>query len=123
MKILIADDEPDIRKLISIYCKAKGIEADIVEDGAYALRNWSNRHYDLIILDGEMPLMNGYTTIKQMRIADKVTPIILFTGAEGENIKLFCKTHNVTYCHKNLNVINNLEQILMTKTYNANHNL
>ena len=82
-KILFADDEKDIREIISDYMLAKGLDVDLAKDGEEATEKALLSDYDLIILDVMMPVMNGYEACKEIRREKKTTPI-LFMSALGE---------------------------------------
>jgi DNA-binding response OmpR family regulator len=51
-----------------------------------ALKAYSNNQYDLILLDLEMPEMDGYTAIQEIRKKDKNIPVIAFTAALYDNM-------------------------------------
>lgn len=59
-KILIVDDNPEIREIIEILLTGEGFESVQVKDGITALRLLKEQDFDLIILDIMMPGMNGY---------------------------------------------------------------
>ncbi|MCF7860107.1 response regulator transcription factor [Patescibacteria group bacterium] len=93
MKILIIDDEKDIVAFLSKGLKAKAYIVDSAydgEEGAYlALRN----HYDLIVLDNNLPKMNGVQVLTKIRKAGRNSPVLALTvNAElekkGEMFKL-----------------------------------
>ena len=83
-KILIADDEPKIRKLVSDFLTKFGYESVETEDGdetySYFLNNSSS--IDLIILDIMMPGLNGWKVCEKIREVSDV-PVIMLT-ARGE---------------------------------------
>ena len=82
-KILIADDEAKIRRIIRDFLTAKGFETVEAEDGAQALRVFSeNSDIALAVLDIMMPEMNGWEVCRKIRAKDN-TPIIMLT-AKGE---------------------------------------
>ena len=61
-KILIVDDNPEIREIIEILLKGEGFETVQAKDGLTALNQLKKQDFDLIILDIMMPGMNGYQT-------------------------------------------------------------
>ena len=84
-KILIVDDEKDIRKLVGIYLKRQGYQILEAENGKQAIDLVrENSDIDLIIMDIMMPVMNGYEAAKMIRSLDredsKVIPIIAMTA-------------------------------------------
>lgn len=67
MKILLADDEVSIQKLISGLLEDEGHECVCVEDGTDALETFENASFDLVILDVMMPRMDGFATCRELR--------------------------------------------------------
>lgn len=82
-KILIADDEERMRKLIAAYLKKEGYEIFEAEDGVGALGILKKESMHLVILDIMMPFMDGWSVCREIRKSSDV-PIILLT-AKGEN--------------------------------------
>src|SRR4051794_13108378 len=72
-RILIADDGDDVRRLLRLYLRTTGAEIIEVTDGrsacdaAFAAQN-AGRDFDLILLDMEMPRLDGYTAATMMRL-------------------------------------------------------
>lgn len=84
-KILIAEDEKDIRDLIALTLQFSGFEVTSAKDGAEAVELAPTQPFDLIMMDVRMPRMTGYEAcreIRQMAGFDK-TPII-FLSAKGQ---------------------------------------
>ena len=81
-KILIVDDEPHIRQLISKYASYEGYDVSCAEDGAEAVELCRFNDYDIIIMDIMMPLLNGFEASREIRKL-RNTPIILLS-AKGE---------------------------------------
>ncbi|MDY4077918.1 MAG: response regulator transcription factor [Clostridium sp.] len=83
-KILIVDDEKEIRDLIEIYLKSEGYETLKAADGEEALRILSIEEPDLIILDIMMPKMNGIDACLKIR-EERQMPIIMLS-AKSEDV-------------------------------------
>jgi signal transduction histidine kinase/CheY-like chemotaxis protein len=82
VKILVADDNKDIAKLIEVNLKFEGYETITAFDGKAALNLIREQHPDLVILDVIMPEMDGWQVIARLK-EDKLTeniPVILLTG-------------------------------------------
>ena len=84
-KILIVDDEKDIRKLVGIYLKKQGYKTLEAENGQMAIDIMKEHSdIDLVIMDIMMPVMNGYEAAKMIRSLDredaKKIPIIAMTA-------------------------------------------
>ncbi|UCG24157.1 MAG: response regulator [Chloroflexota bacterium] len=84
-KILVAEDEPDIRELIAIALQFGGFEVEAAADGIEALALAEAKAFDLIILDVRMPRMTGFEACRELRLreATRKTPII-FLSAKGQ---------------------------------------
>jgi DNA-binding response OmpR family regulator len=85
MKILIAEDDPNIRFGLSQALKNEGYELLMAENGAIALELFQAQSPDFIILDIMMPVMDGYTVCKEIRKVNEQIPI-LFLSAKDEEI-------------------------------------
>ena len=89
-KILIADDEAKIRRIIRDFLTAKGFETVEAEDGAQALRVFSeNSDIALAVLDIMMPEMNGWEVCRKIRETSDV-PVIFLTARGEEFDELEC---------------------------------
>lgn len=83
MKILLADDEVSIQKLISGLLEDEGHECVCVEDGTDALETFEGDAFDLVILDVMMPRMDGFATCRELRARGVTVPVI-FLSAKGD---------------------------------------
>jgi len=79
LRILLADDSEENRFLIRGYLKDSGSIIDEVENGAQAVEQFKQRAYDVVLMDAEMPVMDGYSATRQIR-ALGATPIVLLTA-------------------------------------------
>jgi DNA-binding response OmpR family regulator len=84
-KILIVEDEPNMRLGLKDNLEFEGYNVEIAEDGEDGLNKILDNKYDLIILDVMMPKMSGFDVCKNARKSGVTTPIILLT-AKGEEI-------------------------------------
>jgi PAS domain S-box-containing protein len=86
LRILLADDSADNRLLIHAYLRKTPYRLDQVEDGAQALEHACKGVYDLILMDIQMPVMDGYTAVREIRAWEARTqhrhiPIIALTAS------------------------------------------
>jgi CheY-like chemotaxis protein len=84
--ILWADDEIDLLKPHILFLKSKGYNLETVNNGRDALEMVKERHYDLIILDENMPGLTGLETLQLIKQEQPHIPIIMITKSEEENI-------------------------------------
>ena len=82
MKILIVDDEENIINVIKEYCEINNYQTDSATNGEDALKKLINNHYDLLILDIMMPVMDGFSMLKELPIEKRIPTIVL--SARGE---------------------------------------
>ncbi len=85
LKILLVEDNRDNRNLILAYLKKSPHGIDIAENGQIAVEKFTSGNYDLVFMDIEMPVMDGYTATKKIREWEKEqriepTPIIALTA-------------------------------------------
>jgi two-component system OmpR family response regulator len=83
-RILVADDEPNIREVISFALERAGFTVGVARNGADALQMFRKTPPDLIILDIGMPEMDGLEVCRQIRKSSEVP--ILFLSARDEEI-------------------------------------
>ena len=79
-KILILDDETEIRAELAEYLAHKGYEVEQADNGLEGLRKFEAAPADLIITDIIMPRLDGYGVIQRVRDIDPDLPIIAVTG-------------------------------------------
>lgn len=90
-KVLVADDEKNVRLSLVYILFDAGYDVIEPEDGAAAVRKAVLEQPDLILLDVMMPVMNGFEVLKQLREnpATESIPVVLLTAlppAEGERV-------------------------------------
>ena len=83
-KILIIEDEPNIRELVSYNLKAGGFLPLEAEDGISGMEMAETMNPDLILLDIMLPGKDGYEICKELRSAGHKTPIIMMTAKTDE---------------------------------------
>ncbi|MFW6351612.1 MAG: response regulator [Bacteroidota bacterium] len=85
-KILVAEDDAINQLYLSGFLKAQGWMVDSAANGLIALEKFKNNNYDLILMDGQMPKMDGFETtmkireLEQQEKVEKPVPIIAITG-------------------------------------------
>lgn len=82
-RILVVDDDPDIRSLLRELLGRAGHEVLTAEDGRAALRSLYEQRPDLIVLDVSMPELDGWGTLERIRDLSDV-PVLMLTARTGE---------------------------------------
>jgi len=80
MKIILAEDDPNLGALVKEYLQAKGYETHLFPNGELAFKAFKGEVWNLCILDVMMPQMDGFTLAKEIRRQDKEIPIIFLTA-------------------------------------------
>jgi DNA-binding response OmpR family regulator len=85
-KILVAEDERDIRDLIAYVLKYAGFEVEVAANGAEAVEKAPQVKPDLILLDVRMPRMTGYEACRQLKAMPEVQHVpVVFLSAKGQD--------------------------------------
>ncbi|MDA3946329.1 MAG: response regulator [Helicobacteraceae bacterium] len=81
-KVLVAEDNSINQKVISSLLKESGIEVDMAENGEVAVKMAQNKAYDLVLMDINMPVMNGYEATEHLKSSPKTSglPIVALSG-------------------------------------------
>ena len=88
MKLLLADDEPDMIRALSAILTHEGYKVDAVYDGAEALEKAAAVSYDGLILDIMMPKLDGLAVLSALRDKDILTPVLLLTAKSQTEDKI-----------------------------------
>ena len=93
LHILVAEDNEINQKLIQQILEKAGIGVDLVDNGRLAVDYVERSHYDMIILDIKMPVMDGYAAAREIRNLESETrnvPMIAMTGTDLEDAREKC---------------------------------
>jgi DNA-binding response OmpR family regulator len=78
-KILVVDDEPEVRQLMEHFLTERGYEVRIAENGRLGLEALETFTPDVVLLDMHMPEMDGLETLKQLAVRAPSLPVIMVT--------------------------------------------
>lgn len=81
MRILLVEDEPDLRSALTRSLRDEGYAVDAADNGEDGLFNAESTDYDAIVLDVMMPRMNGWEVLKRLR-KTKQTPVLMLTARD-----------------------------------------
>jgi DNA-binding response OmpR family regulator len=116
-KILVVDDEPDITSVLRKGLAQHGFDVDIFNDPVESLANFKIDHYDLLLLDINMPKMNGFELYKEIAKMDKKVKVCFMTAFEiyhDEFKRSFPKLSLNCFANKPIS-INTLANLLKSK--------
>lgn len=105
MKILIVDDNYDFRSTLIEYFKSKGYNVFGAENGQKALRLIEENHYDIVLLDLNMPIMDGMETMEEIRQKAGDTHIIIVTGKENPEKYYYYKNGCILFEKKPIDIV------------------
>lgn len=88
MKILVVDDEVNIRNVIKEYAKFEGYEVEEAGNGMQAVEICKEKDFDIIIMDVMMPKFDGFSAIKEIRKTKNI-PVLMLSARGEEYDKLF----------------------------------
>lgn len=84
MYILMAEDDPDMQKILQLYLKKEGFQVSAVSNGKEAIDFLAEHPADLVIMDWMMPVQDGIRTCREIRLLHIPTRILMLT-ARGRN--------------------------------------
>jgi len=120
-RLLIVDDEVDVREFAANFFRKRKIEVTTASNGEEALSLLEKQKADLILLDIKMSGIDGIETLRRIRERDKDTKIIMVTGRKPEDEESFekCRELGATdYIHKPLK-LDELERIVLGNLKNV----
>lgn len=82
-RILVVDDEANIRNVVREYAEFDDYEVDEAENGMEAVKKCREENYDLIIMDVMMPRLDGYSAVKEIKKTKDIPVIMLSARGEG----------------------------------------
>jgi signal transduction histidine kinase/ActR/RegA family two-component response regulator len=94
--LLLAEDDPTIRQVLEVMLTKSNYNLDIAEDGKKAVEMWERGDYDLVLMDVQMPVLNGFEATRAIREKERVrgggghTPIIAMTAHAGKEAEERC---------------------------------
>ena len=114
-KLLVVDDEADIREFAKSFFKKRGIEVLTASGGREALNLIAQHNPALVLLDVRMEEMTGIEVLRELRKSKNQTKVIMVTGVEEEEtIKEANALGVISYIHKPL-ILEELEKIVMAQ--------
>ena len=117
-KLLIVDDEIDIREFAKNFFKKRGIDVFTASGGSEASEIVEQEHPDLILLDVRMEEMTGVEFLRQMREEGNETRVIMVSGIEDEEVVSEAEDLGILgFIHKPL-ILGELQKVVMKELEN-----
>ena len=88
-RVLIVDDDASVCTMLYKVIRSNGIEADTASSGQQALQMVEQNHYDLMLLDVNMPGMDGFEVVQALRLRGVRIPIIIVSGRQEDYDTLY----------------------------------
>ena len=87
-RLLVVEDEPNIRELLATSLRFAGFEVHVAADGATALKQAAEHDPDLVVLDVMLPDMDGFTVTRKLRGSGRLLPIVFVTARDSVDDKI-----------------------------------
>ena len=116
MRILVVDDDVVMTKVFVVMLKRTGYEVDSAGDGQMGVDMWENGNYDLVLMDVQMPKMNGFDATRAIREKERTrgkhTPIVAITAFALQTDEMKCRAAGMdAYLSKPVDFDNCIEMI------------
>jgi len=100
MKILVADDDPVIRKLLCQVLSEDGHKVSLATNGAQVIEKVQKEDFELLLSDVHMPVMNGLETLRTMRSTFPQLPVVMMDSYPDQLVKQAENEGALTCIHK-----------------------
>lgn len=89
-RVLVVDDDPDVRSFLSVFLELEGFEVCTASNGAEALSVAASRRPDVVLLDLMMPVMDGWTCCRHLRANSHTrhVPIVIISASHDLDTEL-----------------------------------
>ena len=125
VRVLLADDHPTNRRVVEVILDQVGVEIVSVEDGSQALTAFRAQAFDLVLMDMQMPVMDGLTAIREIRrheaaVGSQRTPVVLLTAnALPEHVAAGVAAGADRHISKPFNAVDLIELVVDLRTSTA----
>ena len=83
MRILLVEDEVNIREVVKLNLELESYEVITADNGKTALKHFHEQHFDIVLLDVMLPEVNGFQVCEQIRLTNRNIPIMMLTAKDG----------------------------------------
>ena len=89
-RLLVAEDDPVCQTMIRCQLQVLGYDVDVVDNGSEALTALADQRYDLVLMDCQMPVLDGYEATRCLRREGNRLPVIAFTAQALRRVRDEC---------------------------------
>lgn len=79
-RVLVVDDDPELRQMVLYALQNRGYQADGAEDGLQALARLQRGTFDVVVTDFQMPRLDGLALLREVRRLEPPLPVVILTG-------------------------------------------
>jgi len=83
-RVLVVDDDPDVREAVEIALELEGHRVTTAPDGLAALKRLGQTEFDAVVLDVMMPHLDGFEVCRRLRASGSRTPVLILTARDSE---------------------------------------
>ena len=94
--VLVVDDDPDIRELMTIAMESEGASTTIAQDGNQAITALKSSTPQLVVLDMMLPHRSGFLVMEEIQAMPSPPPVIMVTANEGRRHKAYAESLGVS---------------------------
>jgi len=94
-RILIVDDDPDIRSSIDLALRGEGAVTEAAGDGSAAVLAAQSHEPELVVLDMMLPKASGFVVLEKLKSSEDPPIVIMVTANEGRRHQLYAEAHGV----------------------------
>ena len=95
-RVLVVDDDPDIRELMVIALESEGAAITTAEDGNQAIAALRSNTFGLVVLDMMLPHRSGFLVMEEIQAMTPPPPVIMVTANEGRRHKAYAESLGVS---------------------------
>lgn len=90
ISVLFVDDSPDNQVLVAMLLRKKGAHVDIAENGLVAIEKAIHGDHDVVVMDVQMPVLDGYSATQRLRASGFLKPIVALTAHAMSEVREKC---------------------------------
>lgn len=113
IRIMVVDDDPDIRELMTLALESEGAAVSQAIDGNDAINVFKTTEPELVVLDMMLPHRSGFLVLEHIQTTPSPPPVIMVTANEGKRHKVYAESLGVSaYLNKPVAMARLLDTVL-----------